>query len=48
MEWKAGKLFSATIRNVSGSGKIPVRCGTKVAELVLKKGEAKNLNRELQ
>ena len=34
-EWKDGKLVSATIKNVGGSGKIPVRYGGKLVELVL-------------
>jgi alpha-L-fucosidase 2 len=48
VKWAHGKLASATIRNVSGEGKIKVRYGSKVVELNLKKGEAKNLNAELR
>ena len=48
VEWKNGKLISATIKNGSGSGKIPVRYGNKVIELSLKKGETKNLNPTLE
>lgn len=40
IKWQDGKLASATIRNVSGDGKIKVRYGGKVAELNLKKGAA--------
>jgi alpha-L-fucosidase 2 len=48
MKWKHGKLSAATIRNISGDGKIKIRYGSKVAELNLKKGEAKNLDTGLQ
>ncbi len=48
MAWKDGKLVSATIKNVSGSGIIPIRYGGKVVQLTLKKGEAKSLNGELR
>ncbi len=44
IKWQDGKLASATIRNVSGDGKIKVRYGNKVAELNLKKGAAKNFD----
>ena len=47
-KWSAGKLASATIRNISGDGKIKVRYGGKVVELNLKKGAAKNLDAELR
>ncbi|MEY4917331.1 MAG: hypothetical protein RL616_1244, partial [Verrucomicrobiota bacterium] len=47
VKWANGKLSAATIRNVSGDGKIKVRYGGKVVELNLKKGEAKNLNQDL-
>jgi len=43
-EWKDGKLFVATIKNISGSGKIPVRYGDKLIELSLKPGESCKLN----
>ena len=48
VKWANGKLASATIRNFSGDGHIKVRYGRKLVELNLKKGEAKNLNAELQ
>jgi alpha-L-fucosidase 2 len=48
LEWQSGKLVAATITNISGSGKIKVRYGSHAAELSLNKGEAKNLNGELQ
>jgi alpha-L-fucosidase 2 len=48
IEWKDGKLVSATVKNVSGDGKCKIRYGGKVVELNLKKGETKALNAELQ
>ena len=48
IQWRAGKLLSATVKNISGEGKIKVRYGGKVAELNLKKGGAKNLDAELR
>jgi alpha-L-fucosidase 2 len=42
--WREGKLVSATVKNVSGDGVCKIRCGEKVVELGLKKGEKKNLN----
>jgi alpha-L-fucosidase 2 len=47
IEWKDGKLVSATVKNISGDGHCKVRYGDKVVELNLKKGETKNLNSEL-
>jgi len=47
LKWANGKLTSATLRNVSGEGKIKVRYGKKVVELNLAKGESKNLTTEL-
>ena len=48
IKWQDGKLASATIKNVSGDGKIKIRYGNKTVELNLKKGEAKNLDAELR
>ncbi len=48
IKWQDGKLLSATVRNVNGDGQCKIRYGEKVVELNLKKGEAKNLNGELQ
>jgi len=48
IEWKDGKLASATVKNVSGDGQCQVRYGDKVVEVKVKKGEAKELNRELR
>ena len=42
--WREGKLASATVKNVSGDRVCKIRCGEKVVELSLKKGETKNLN----
>ncbi len=46
--WKAGKLVSATIKNVSGDGHATVRCGDKVIRLELKPNATRSLNAELQ
>jgi alpha-L-fucosidase 2 len=48
VKWKDGKLTSATIKSISGDGKVKVRYGSKVVELNLKKGGAENLNADLQ
>lgn len=48
VKWVNGKLASATIRNVSGDGKIKVSYGSKAVEVNLAKGESKNFNAELQ
>ena len=48
IQWRDGKRLSATIKNISGDGKIKVRYDSKVAELNLKKGGAKNLDAELR
>ena len=44
VEWKAGKLVSATVKNISGDGKAVVRYGGKVMEMNLKKGQTKTLD----
>lgn len=46
-EWKDGKLIAATIKNISGSGKIPVRYDKKLIELSLNPGESCTLNAAL-
>jgi alpha-L-fucosidase 2 len=46
--WKDGKLASATIKNISGTGKVPVRYGNKVVELHLKHGKSKTLDAALK
>ena len=48
IEWKYGKLVSATVKNVSGSGKIKIRYGGKVVELAVKIGELKILDARLE
>lgn len=47
IEWKDGKLVSATVKNVCGDGHCKVRYGDKVVELNLGKGKAEDLNEEL-
>lgn len=44
IQWKNGKLVSATVKNVFGDGDCKVRYGEKVVELNVKRGEAKKLN----
>jgi alpha-L-fucosidase 2 len=46
-EWKDGKLVAATIKNISGSEKIPVRYGDQRIELSLKPGETRTLDSAL-
>jgi len=48
IEWKDGKLASATVKNVSGDGQCQVRYGDKVVEVKMKQGGAKKLNGELR
>ena len=48
IDWKDGKLASATIKNVSGNGHCKACYGDKVVELILKDGEIKSLNDELK
>ena len=48
IEWKNGKPVSATVKNVSGSGKIKIRYGGKVVELAVKIGELKILDARLE
>jgi hypothetical protein len=45
--WQDGKLVSATVKNVSGDGNIPVRYGNRVVQLHLQPGETKTLAAEL-
>jgi alpha-L-fucosidase 2 len=47
IHWKDGKLVSATIKNLNGTGKVPVRYGGKVVELNLKPGKSKTLSADL-
>jgi alpha-L-fucosidase 2 len=48
IEWQAGKLVSATLKNVSGDGHARVRYGSKVVEFDLPRGETKTLDSQLQ
>jgi alpha-L-fucosidase 2 len=48
IEWKDGKLVSATVKNVSGDGHCQVQYGAKVVELVVKKGQVKKVNGALE
>ena len=47
IEWKDGKLVSATVKNISGRGPCKVRYGEKVVELNLKKRAAKTIDGKL-
>jgi alpha-L-fucosidase 2 len=47
IEWKDGKLVSATVKNVSGDGACKIRYGSKVSELKLEKGKAGRLDASL-
>ncbi len=47
LEWKDGKLATATLKNVSGDGQCKVHYGDKTLELNLKKDETKKLNGDL-
>jgi alpha-L-fucosidase 2 len=42
LEWKAGKLTSATLRNISGTS-CKVRYGTEVRDVTIAKGESKRV-----
>jgi alpha-L-fucosidase 2 len=48
LEWKDGKLVSATVKNVGGDGHCRVRYGQKVIECALKKGAVKTLDGEIR
>ena len=47
VEWKDGKLVSATIKNVSGDSHAKIRYGGKVVEISLQKGKIKTLDAQL-
>ena len=47
LEWKDGKLVTATIRNINGTD-CKVRCGGKMANLRLSPGQALKVNASLQ
>ena len=46
-EWNDGKLVAATIKNINGSGKIPIRHGDKRIELLLPPGATCTLDSAL-
>lgn len=48
IEWKAGKLVSAKVKNFSGDGPVKVRYGGKVTQLNLKPGEEKSFDHRLE
>jgi alpha-L-fucosidase 2 len=48
LAWQDGKLVSANIKNISADGQIPIRYGSKVVELNLKKGATRTLNALLE
>ena len=47
LDWQAGNLTSATLRNVSGDGLCKVRLGGKVVELKVPRGKARKLDENL-
>ncbi len=47
LEWKDGKLISATIKNISAHGTMSVRYGSKVVQLSLGRGQARTFNGNL-
>ena len=48
VEWKDGKLLSTTIKNISGTGQVKVRCGEKLAQFSLPRGAEKTLASALE
>jgi len=48
LAWQDGKLVSATVKNVSGTGPVTLRYGGQTVELELKRGKTKSLNASLQ
>ena len=48
LEWKGGKLASASVKNITGDGHCEVRCGNKTTELNLARGATTSLNADLQ
>jgi alpha-L-fucosidase 2 len=48
IQWHDGKLVSATVKNVSGDGEAKVRYGEKVVTVVVKPGQTKLLNVQLE
>src|ERR1035438_9003604 len=48
LEWNAGKLVSATVKNISGAGPGRVRYGDQGVPIDLKRGETKSFDPQLQ
>ena len=48
LQWQAGKLLAATVKNISGDGAGQVRYGGQVAAFHLRLGEAKTFGAQLQ
>ena len=48
LRWQAGKLLSATVKNLSGNGECKVRYGGKVVALKVNHGQVKSLNGNLE
>jgi alpha-L-fucosidase 2 len=48
MEWKDGKLVSATIKNLNGDGRAKLQYNGKTAEIKISRGETKTLNAGLK
>jgi alpha-L-fucosidase 2 len=47
LAWAGGKLTAATVRNVTATGPVQVRCGSQTIALTLKPGEARTLSANL-
>jgi alpha-L-fucosidase 2 len=48
LAWQDGKLVSATVKNISGTGKCRVRYGDQVVDLALTPGQVKSLDSRLK
>ena len=48
VQWKDGKLVSATVKNVNGDGDCKVRYGSKTVALRVNRGAQKNLDAQLE
>ena len=48
VEWQDGKLVAATVKNVCGDGKTPVRYGNKLVQPALQPGESRRFDAKLQ
>ena len=47
LKWQAGKLTSATLKNISGNGHVKIRYGSQTTQFNLMRGAAKSLSSEL-